>query len=74
MILLTYFRLLAHSDEAEPTPEPAPEPSIGESAPILAADTPMQDNIAGASNQPVSTTETAKSMKCDVYVETENFF
>jgi hypothetical protein len=66
--------LLAHSDEAEPAPEPAPEPSIGESAPILAADTPMQDNIAGASNQPVSTTETAKSMKCDVYVETENFF
>ncbi|EZA53086.1 hypothetical protein DMN91_003009 [Ooceraea biroi] len=54
--------LLAHSDEAEP----APEPSVGESAPTLAADTPMQDNVAGASNQPVSTTDTAKSMKCDV--------
>lgn len=54
--------LLAHSDEAEP----APEPSVGESAPTLAADTPTQDNVAGASNQPVSTTETAKSMKCDV--------
>ncbi|XP_072754755.1 UBX domain-containing protein 1 [Anoplolepis gracilipes] len=56
--------LLAHSDEAEP----APEPSIGESAPALAADTPIQDNVASASNQLVSTTdcETAKSMKCDV--------
>ncbi|XP_012222270.1 UBX domain-containing protein 1 [Linepithema humile] len=54
--------LLAHSDEAEP----APEPSVGESAPSLAADTPAQDTVAGASSQPVSTTETAKSMKCDV--------
>ncbi|XP_050450773.1 UBX domain-containing protein 1-A [Cataglyphis hispanica] len=54
--------LLAHSDEAEP----APEPSIGESAPALAADTPIQDNVASASNQLVSTTDTAKSMKCDV--------
>lgn len=54
--------LLAHSDEAEP----APEPSVGESAPALAADAPAQDTVAGASNQPVSTTDTAKSMKCDV--------
>lgn len=54
--------LLAHSDEAEP----APEPSIGESAPALAADTPIQDNVASASNQLVSTTEMAKSTKCDV--------
>ncbi|XP_025992920.1 UBX domain-containing protein 1 [Solenopsis invicta] len=52
--------LLAHSDEAEPVLEPY----VGESAPALATDT--QDNVAGASNQPVSTTETAKSMKCDV--------
>ncbi|KAL6268671.1 hypothetical protein P5V15_001802 [Pogonomyrmex californicus] len=54
--------LLAHSDEAEP----APEPSVGESAPALAADAPIQDDVAGASSQTVSTTETAKSMKCDV--------
>lgn len=58
-----YYRLLAHADEAES----APEPFVGESAPVLAADT--QDSVAGASSQPVSTTETAKSMKCDVYVE-----
>lgn len=58
-----YCRLLAHSDEAEPVLEPY----VGESAPALATDT--QDNVAGASNQPVSTTETAKSMKCDVYVD-----
>ncbi|XP_071563162.1 UBX domain-containing protein 1-A isoform X2 [Temnothorax nylanderi] len=54
--------LLAHSDEAESTPEPV----VGESAPALAADAPIQDNVAGASSQSVSTTETAKSMKCDV--------
>lgn len=64
-LLIFILRLLAHSDEAEP----APEPSVGESAPALAADTPAQDTVAGASSQPVSTTETAKSMKCDVYVE-----
>ncbi|XP_077269399.1 UBX domain-containing protein 1 isoform X1 [Temnothorax americanus] len=54
--------LLAHSDEAESTPEPV----VGESAPALPADAPIQDNVAGASSQSVSTTETAKSMKCDV--------
>lgn len=66
-LIFSLHRLLAHSDEAEP----APEPSVGESAPTLAADTPVQDNAgtSSASNQPVSSTETAKSMKCDVYVE-----
>jgi len=54
-----YCRLLAHSDEVEP--------AVGASAPALPTDT--QDNVAGASSQPVSTTETAKSTKCDVYVE-----
>ncbi|XP_018356638.1 PREDICTED: UBX domain-containing protein 1 isoform X2 [Trachymyrmex septentrionalis] len=48
--------LLAHSDEAEPGP------AVGESAPMLSTDS--QDNVAGASSQPVSTTESAKSMKC----------
>ncbi|XP_018311056.1 UBX domain-containing protein 1 isoform X2 [Mycetomoellerius zeteki] len=48
--------LLAHSDEVEPGP------AVGESAPTLSTDT--QDNVAGASSQPVSTTESAKSMKC----------
>lgn len=64
-IAIFYCRLLAHSDEAESTPEPV----VGESAPALAADAPIQDNVAGASSQSVSTTETAKSTKCDVYVE-----
>lgn len=60
-------RLLAHSDEVESTLEPV----VGESAPALAADAPIQDNVAGASSQSVSTTETAKSMKCDVYVDSQ---
>lgn len=64
-LLIFISRLLAHSDEVEP----APEPSVGESAPVLVADTPAQDTVAGASNQPVSTTDSAKSMKCDVYVK-----
>ncbi|XP_020295005.1 UBX domain-containing protein 1 [Pseudomyrmex gracilis] len=54
--------LLAHSEEAES----APEPSVGESAPALAADTPTQDNVAGTTSQQVSSTDTAKSMKCDI--------
>lgn len=54
--------LLAHSDEAEP----APEPTIAEGAPAPVTDTPSQDSVAGATSQQVSTTETAKSMKCDV--------
>lgn len=58
-----HCRLLAHSDEVEPGPR------VGASAPALAADT--EDNVAGASSQPVSTTDTAKSMKCDVYVESQ---
>ncbi|KYN06506.1 PREDICTED: UBX domain-containing protein 1 [Cyphomyrmex costatus] len=53
--------LLAHSDEVELG---VPGPAVGESAPTLSTDT--QDNVAGASSQPVSTTESAKSMKCDV--------
>lgn len=63
-----HCRLLAHSDEAESTSELF----VDDSAPALAigaADEPIQDNVAGASSQSVSTTETAKSMKCDVYVE-----
>lgn len=60
-IFFFHCRLLAHSDETEP------EPRVGASAPTLPTDT--EDNVAGASSQPVSTTETAKSMKCDVYVE-----
>lgn len=59
-----YSRLLAHSDEAEP----APEPTMAEGAPAPVTDTPSQDSVAGATSQQVSTTETAKSMKCDVYV------
>ncbi|KAL0102032.1 hypothetical protein PUN28_018525 [Cardiocondyla obscurior] len=54
--------LLAHADETEFPPAPV----IGVSAPELNTD---EDNIAGASSQSVptvSTTETAKSMKCDV--------
>ena len=58
---ICYYRLLAHSDEAEPGP------AVGESAPMLSTDS--QDNVAGGSSQPVSTTESAKSMKCDVYVD-----
>lgn len=65
-----YFRLLAHSDDAEPTPEPTSEPPMAEDAPVPAADTPNQDNVVGATSQQVSSTETAKSTKCDVYVET----
>ncbi|XP_076296290.1 UBX domain-containing protein 1 [Lasioglossum baleicum] len=53
--------LLAHSDDAEPTPEQ----SLGDSVPTSAAETPAQDSTATASGQ-VSTTEVAKSMKCDV--------
>ncbi|XP_011704180.1 PREDICTED: UBX domain-containing protein 1 [Wasmannia auropunctata] len=49
--------LLAHSDEAEL------EPAVGESAPQMPV---TEDNVAGASSQPVSTTDSAKSMKCDV--------
>lgn len=69
VVTLSIFhcRLLAHSDEVESTLEPV----VGESAPALAADAPIQDNVAGASSQSVSTTETAKSMKCDVYVDLE---
>ncbi|XP_078036479.1 UBX domain-containing protein 1 [Augochlora pura] len=53
--------LLAHADEAEPTPEQ----SLGDSVPTSVAETPAQDSTATASSQ-VSTTEVAKSMKCDV--------
>ncbi|XP_076655152.1 UBX domain-containing protein 1 [Halictus rubicundus] len=53
--------LLAHSDDAEPTPEQ----TLGDSVPTSAAETPAQDSTATASSQ-VSTTEVAKSMKCDV--------
>ncbi|KAK2581274.1 hypothetical protein KPH14_008064 [Odynerus spinipes] len=53
--------LLAHSDEAEPSPEPP----VAEGAPASVADTPAQDSVASAGGQ-VSTTEVAKSMKCDV--------
>ncbi|XP_033326607.2 UBX domain-containing protein 1 [Megalopta genalis] len=53
--------LLAHSDDAEPTPEQ----SLGDSVPTSVAETPAQDSTATASSQ-VSTTEVAKSMKCDV--------
>lgn len=58
--------LLAHSDDAEPTPEPTSEPPMAEDAPVPAADTPNQDNVVGATSQQVSSTETAKSTKCDV--------
>lgn len=53
--------LLAHSDDAEPSPEPP----VAESAPASVADTPAQDSNASTGGQ-VSTTEVAKSMKCDV--------
>ncbi|XP_031833188.1 UBX domain-containing protein 1 [Nomia melanderi] len=52
--------LLAHSDDAEPSPE-----SVVENIPTSVAETPAEDNTATASSQ-VSTTEVAKSMKCDV--------
>lgn len=69
IVTLSIFncRLLAHSDEVESTLEPV----VGESAPALAADAPIQDNVAGASSQSVSTTDSAKSMKCDVYVDSQ---
>ncbi|KAI4501575.1 hypothetical protein M0802_003452 [Mischocyttarus mexicanus] len=53
--------LLAHSDETEPSPEPP----VAESAPASVADTPAQDSNASTGGQ-VSTTEVAKSMKCDI--------
>lgn len=53
--------LLAHSDEAEPSSEPP----VAESAPASVANTPAQDSVASTGGQ-VSTTEVAKSMKCDV--------
>ncbi|KAG7213323.1 hypothetical protein KM043_002621 [Ampulex compressa] len=53
--------LLAHSDDAEPSPEPP----VAESAPTSIAETPTQDSNANASGQ-VFTTEIAKSMKCNV--------
>lgn len=58
-----YFRLLAHSDDVEPSPEPP----IAESAPASIAQIPAEENTANVSGQ-VSTTEVAKSTKCDVYV------
>lgn len=56
-----YFRLLAHSDDAEPLSEPP----IAESAPPSIDHTPVQDDTANSIGQ-VSTTEVAKSMKCDM--------
>ncbi|KOC69006.1 UBX domain-containing protein 1 [Habropoda laboriosa] len=56
-----YFRLLAHSDDAEPSSEPP----IAESAPASIVQTPDQEDTADAGGQ-VSTTEIAKSMKCDI--------
>ncbi|OAD55235.1 UBX domain-containing protein 1 [Eufriesea mexicana] len=53
--------LLDHSNDAEPSSEP----SIAESAPSSIVQTPDQENTADASGQ-VSTTEVAKSMKCDI--------
>ncbi|XP_035721324.1 UBX domain-containing protein 1-like [Vespa mandarinia] len=53
--------LLAHSDDTEPSPEPP----VAESAPASVADTPAQDSVASTGGQ-VSTTDVAKSMKCDV--------
>lgn len=56
-----YFRLLAHSNDAEPSPEPP----TTESAPMSNPETSDQQDTADASGQ-VSTTEVAKSMKCDM--------
>lgn len=56
-----YSRLLAHSNDAEPSSEP----SIAESAPASIVQTPDREDTADASGQ-VSTTEVAKSMKCDM--------
>lgn len=56
-----YFRLLAHSNDAEPLPEPP----ITESTAASNLQTSVQENITDASDQ-VSTTEVAKSMKCDM--------
>ncbi|XP_029035993.1 UBX domain-containing protein 1 [Osmia bicornis bicornis] len=53
--------LLAHSDDAEPLSEPP----IAESAPPSIDHTPVQDDTANSIGQ-VSTTEVAKSMKCDI--------
>ncbi|XP_066598181.1 UBX domain-containing protein 1-A-like [Prorops nasuta] len=52
--------LLAHNDETEP----CLEPPVAESAPAAIADTPTQNSNAGGSSQ--VTTETAKSIKCDI--------
>ncbi|CAK9830400.1 UBX domain-containing protein 1 [Anthophora retusa] len=53
--------LLAHSDDAEPSSEPP----IAESAPASIVQTPAEEDTADAGGQ-VSTTEIAKSMKCDI--------
>ncbi|XP_043513100.1 UBX domain-containing protein 1 [Frieseomelitta varia] len=53
--------LLAHSNDAEPSPEPP----TTESAPMSNPVTSDQQDTADASGQ-VSTTEVAKSMKCDI--------
>ncbi|KAG6798805.1 UBX domain-containing protein 1 [Apis mellifera caucasica] len=53
--------LLAHSNDAEPSSEPP----ITESSPASNLQTSVQEDITDASDQ-VSTTEVAKSMKCDI--------
>ncbi|CAL7934665.1 unnamed protein product [Xylocopa violacea] len=55
--------LLAHSDDAEPSPEP---PTAGSaSIPASTLQTSTQEDSAEA-NDVVSTTEVVKSMKCDI--------
>lgn len=56
-----YFRLLAHSNDAEPSPDPP----TAESATLSNLQTSIHEDTADASGQ-VSTTEVAKSMKCDM--------
>ncbi|XP_003485605.1 UBX domain-containing protein 1 [Bombus vosnesenskii] len=53
--------LLAHSNDAEPSPDPP----TAESATLSNLQTSIHEDTADASGQ-VSTTEVAKSMKCDI--------
>ncbi|KZC09019.1 PREDICTED: UBX domain-containing protein 1 [Dufourea novaeangliae] len=53
--------LLAHTDEAEPTPEQ----SVVENVPLSVAQTPVQDDSTSATSE-ISSTEVAKSIKCNI--------
>lgn len=56
------FRLLAHSNDAEPEIEPPAAESTSEAA----AETPDDNSKASASTEATPSSNDAKSLKCDV--------